>query len=1123
MDETPEREPEREAPAELPQDVADRQRKRERLRAYLKENHSQYLDWYDGAVHVAGDLKNKDRFRQAAHSLRDLSVRVVHDLLPRDLVAKFKSDKTKGQSAENSFAIQIELAIAGVRDVAEIGAAVRAQVQALAKQWADVQDRLVSIAHSGTNDPDEVPRLIGEFEDVLWDAFQATPDRVAAIDGYLKIERPDAKALKELLRLVTQPAAQEYFFERLAHPGWLAPLLKAGAFARPPGAIRRDKTIQFPGWAALKYLERVASTSPESVVAIAQQLGGIDNPHVMGQVVALLMKLPVDQAAKAVPIVVQWLQQPFQLFVHYNAVKLYDHFVANKAWRSAAALMRGFTAIKDARRPGSSKLLSAEAKGFTDDYEYGDFLEKHLPPLIAVMPNDVFRCLEKRLAEALALEQKAEGKGGGRTSRWRPTIEDSRHNTRHEAVRDSLVTAIRDALAVLGKTDLAKFREALKRLSARRHWIFKRLRIDAVRVHRAAVPDIAARLLKNVPVEKSKRAYFELYHEYHKLVCEALGDMSAKDREKFLDHLAKKLKFKWRGKKKNDRPARDLQRFLLGAAAHLPKGTKYGDLLERMNTVLGPVGMDPSVFSEMSVGWVGPQSPVAQTDLGKMALGDIIALLKSFVGGPEFRAPTPEGLGRVLADAVKADPKKFLDGLGAFKDPDLKPLYLQHLLRGLHDALKEKKSIDWAAVLDLVADLSTRKTGQNPAIKDPEQDYESVYGDIARLLELGFDSDRANLTVAQAEAGLKVLLQILAQPVGAIERRYDEGDHDATAASINTFHGQTLHALVRYLMFRWSLLSPGGRLRPVAGVRELFSAEIQASLDKLLASKDATPAMHAALGWRYPLIKMIAPDWATANQDMIFKSADPKLWEGAWDGYISFNEVYDDLLAPLRKHYEKAIETMPERETSNRVDKESLNHLAQHLLIAKLFGLSFGDGPDLLMAFYEKAPLAQREHAAWFMGPRGLADDTKKPRFWNALKPVIEARIAWAEATKDLEIIGGEIGALAHALEFVPGPFAEIMDLLRRCFPFLKGGRYAEDVVRFLCTRAATEPLAALELLEEMFRTRLAHIELWGSEADLRATLQVARGSADQAVREKAAVIATLFFEAGHIEYRDLL
>jgi hypothetical protein len=35
--------------------------------------------------------------------------------------------------------------------------------------------------------------------------------------------------------------------------------------------------------------------------------------------------------------------------------------------------------------------------------------------------------------------------------------------------------------------------------------------------------------------------------------------------------------------------------------------------------------------------------------------------------------------------------------------------------------------------------------------------------------------------------------------------------------------------------------------------------------------------------------------------------------------------------------------------------------------------------------------------------------------------------------------------------------------------------------------------------------------------------LQAAKGSADQAVREKAAAIATLFFEAGHIDYRDLI
>ena len=1050
---------------------------------------------------------------------------MVHDLLPEALIAKINDDKAKRKSSGNSFAEQIELAVAGAMDASEISPAVRPHLQALAKQWGDVHERLVGIAHAGTDDPSELGRLIAEFEDVLWAAFQATPDRVASIDSYLAIEQPTPKALKELLRLITQPAAQEYFFDKLEHPGWLAPLLKAGAFAKPPGAIRKDKTIQFPGWAAIKYLERVAASSPASIVAVVKGLGGIDNPHVMGQLVAILMKVPVSEAAKVVPIVVTWLQQPFQLFVHYNATKLFDHFVANKAWKSAMALARGFTAInKKASRAGSSKLFSPEAKSFVDDYEYEDFLEKHLPPLAAELTYDVFRSLEVRLAEALAIEAKLERKGRTRrTSHWRPTIEKSRHNLRHEAVRDTLVNALRDTLAVLGKSDEAKFRTALKRLLTRKNWIFRRLAIDAIRVHRKVVPDMAARLLKDVPLFSSKHAYFELYHEYHKFFSETLGDLPPDEREKAVDRLAKKLKYAWDGKTKDDRPARDLYRLLIGAAAHFPRGTKYGDLLAQMMSVLPGIGMDPSVFSEVSVGWVGPKSPVTQDDLGKMPLGDIIALLKSFVGGPQFQAPTPEGLGRALAEAVKADPKKFLDGLATFKDPVLNPLYLQHLLRGLHEALKEKKSINWAAVLDLAADLATRKAGQNSAVKDPEHDYEGVYGDISRLLELGFDTDRTNLTVAQAEAGRDILLRILEHPVGEIERRYEDGDHDATAASINTFHGQALHALQRYLIFRWSLLSPGDTLRRVAGVRELFSSDIQSALDKLLASKDATAAMHAALGWHYPVMKIIAPDWAEANRDVIFNVAIPKLWEAAWDGYISFNQVYTDLLAPLRKHYEKAIETMPQRESSNRVDKESLNHLAEHLLIAKFHGLSFGDGPDLLTMFYEKAPLAQREHAAWFLGPRGLAEDTRRPRFWNAIKPVIEGRIAWAEATKDLEIIGSEIGALAHALEYAPGTLAETGDLLKRCFPFLKGGRYAEELVRFLSRRTATEPAAALGLLEELFRTRLGEIELWGSEADLRAALEAAKASGNQVVREKATAIATIFFEAGYITYRDLI
>lgn len=1123
-DEIPPGEGERKPPEELPKEVAERQRKREKIRAYLREKHPRYLPWYEGAIYTHEDLRNPDRVRQAAHSLRDLSTRVVYDLLPGALVEKKKRAKSKGKSAKDSFAEAIELAIAGAETSSDIHSSVRPHLQEIARQWAKVHKRLVGIAHNGTDDPGELTRLFEEFEDLVWASFQATPDRVASIDAFLKIETPDAKTLKSAFRLLTKPAAQDYFYERLEHRGWLEPLMKMGAFAKAPGLKVRGDTIQFLPWSALSYLKRVGPQAPAVMLAIIKGLEGIDNAYVMGELVAILRSLPVAESSKVLFVVEKWLRQRYQLFLHHKSRELFDHYVSAGAWRSALCLMRGLVAVNSAPPPAGKLII--ESKSFSDEYESEDFLLKHLPKLTKAMPFEVARHLEKTLAEALAWESKHEprrGKRVRRTSHWRSTIEDGGQNLRHGSFKNSLVTALRDALAILGKAKHPKFTEVIRRLLRHKEWIFRRVAIDAVRQSCAEFPALAAELFKTIPFSPKTTAFFELYHEYHRFLSDALGDLPAKEREKFLERLAKKLDYKWDGTREDYKGAHWLHRFLRGVAKHLPAGSKYEKLLSQMNAVLGTAGMDPSLLAEFSVGWVGPESPLSAEEIAKRPVADLVTYLKEFVEKEKHHAPSCGGLGIALGDAVKEDPKRFVDALDQFADADLKPIYLTHLIRGLDEALKAKKTFDWTPILKLCKSLADRKSTEAlPSEQDPEDVYEGVFGAAAYLFQTGFTGDAGRMSVAEAETARDIVLQILAHPIGPGEKRYADGDQDATAASINTFHGQSLHALMRYLMFRWSLLSPGPLMKRVQGLADILTPEIRAALEAQPSSPEATPAVYAALGWHFPVLAAIAPDWAKANRDRIFDRTKPPLWEGAWDGYITFNQVYADLLEQMRPHYERAIETIPERAANNREDKESLHHLAQHLLIAKLHSLTFGPGPDLLAALYEKAGLELREHAAWFM-TRCLDEDNAKPRAWNRLKGVIESRVSWAETVKDSAQIGEEVVALAHALEFSPAPLTELAPLLQRMFPFFSGRRFGEDVVKFLCEKVKAEPLLALDLLAELFSKRLGQFDMWSSEGTLLEVLAEAKQSADETVREKARALATIFFEAGYLAFRELM
>lgn len=1114
---------ERKPPEELSPAVAERQRRREKIRAYLGEKHRRYLPWYDGAIYTHADLQNPDRLRQAAHSLRDLSTQVVYDLLPGALVEKIKRAKSKGKSLKNSFADAIELAIARAETISDIHPSVKPHLQEIAEQWAKVHRRLVAIAHNGTDDSAELTRLLEDFEDLIWASFQATPERVQGIDALLLIPKPDSKTLKAALRLLTKPAAKDYFYDRLEHPGWFEPLTQAREFSNPPGLRRTGDTIQFPPWSALSYLKRVGPGSPSPMVRIIKGLGNIDNAYVMGELVGILKALPVVESSKVLNIVQKWLGQPYQLFLHHKSVELFDHHVANKAWPSALCLMRGLTVVNPTPPPQGKTYF--ESRGFADDDESEHFILKHLPPVTAAMPAEVAWHLEKTLSQAIAWEHRYQGRRGRSrdSSHWRSTIEDSNQNLRHGNFKDALLIGLRDALTALGEARHARFAETVKRFLCHKEWIFRRLAIDAICRNRANFPELSDGLLKTIPFT-SKTAYFELYHEYHHFLSEALGELSPTEREEFLDRLAKNLRHKWDGTRENGKSAHQLHRFLLGVAKHLSAGSKYQKLLSQMNEVLGPPDMDPSLLVQFSPAtWVGPESPLSKEQVIQLSVPDLIEKLKTFKEKDEHHAPSAAGLGMALGDAVKADPKKYVDSLTQFADASLKPIYLTHLLQGLEGALQAKRAFDWNPILKLSKILTERKSPEDlPSEMDPEEVNEGVFGAISRLFQAGFTAEVGRMSIAEAEAARDILLDILAHPIGPGEKRYSDGERDATAASINTFHGKAIHALMRYLIYRWHLLSPGKLMKRVDGLSSILTPEMRAALEAQIESPRATPAVHAALGWFYPVLVSIDPDWAKATQEKIFDKTRPSLWEGAWDGYICFNQVYADVLEQMRPHYELAIKVIPDRMANNREDKESLNHLAQHLLIAKAFGLGFGPGIDLLTAFYEKAGPELRQHAAWFI-TRCLDEDKPKPRAWSALKSVIESRVAWAETTKDLTVIGDEIVALADGLKFAPVSLTELESLLRRMFPFFQGRRFAEETVQFLCEKAKAEPLLALDLLAELFSKRFGQFDLWSSEDTLIRTLTEAKKSTDEAVRQKAAAIATMFFEAGRLSFRDLL
>src|SRR5215831_19512143 len=65
-----------------------------------------------------------------------------------------------------------------------------------------------------------------------------------------------------------------YFFDKLANPEWIAPLMSKGFFSNPPDVSmdENQRIVATPPWHASRYLSRMAPLAPEVVLNAILQI-----------------------------------------------------------------------------------------------------------------------------------------------------------------------------------------------------------------------------------------------------------------------------------------------------------------------------------------------------------------------------------------------------------------------------------------------------------------------------------------------------------------------------------------------------------------------------------------------------------------------------------------------------------------------------------------------------------------------------------------------------------------------------------------------------------------------------------------------------------------------------------
>ncbi len=935
---------------------------------------------------------------------------------------------------------------------------------------------------------------------------------------------PSPEVVKKAISEISKRAVNyEYFFDHLRSPNWIGPLEQEGIFNFPPPSRKEGDYISSPSWPVSRYLVRMASQAPELVVRIMLKIPKTDNVRVHEDIADVACSIPPELAVPLARNEAKWVnsQRHLYLLLPEKVGKLVGHLARGGQAKAALDLARVLLAVMP--DPGSAedetRLSFVEPKFRIDEWDYRQIVAKEIPDLVRAAGVGALALLCDLLRDASRLssvpsEDEALDPGSCIT---RPAIEGESLEHVH-TVQDALITAVRDAGEVLAP----QFgKPVLDVIEGYQYKLFLRIGLHLRRRWPQLDPEGTARLLVDATVVDDP----VLHHEVFLLLREQFGNLPPDTKSAYLAIVARGLV----GEGHSDRLVRHWQYTKLWPIqAFLDQA--WQARFEGLRSEFGDPE-DPSALTHVSEMLVGPTSPKSLEELRSMSVEALVSFLKTWRPSGEFMAPSPDGLGRELTALVASEPERFAADAGRFQS--VEPTYARGLLSGFREAVKQKCTFPWLPLLDLCYWIVSQPR-ENPDGEGEDGDADPGWGwsrrTIADLLAAGFEDTVAQIPFVLRDVAWEALRPITEDPEPTLrhEARYGGTNMDPVTLCINTTRGQAIHAVVAYALWvrRNIDQAPDGTPRASRGFDTM--PEVREVLDYHLdPANDPSPAIRSAYGQRFPVLTWLDAEWAARRVRSIFPDGESikHLRNAAWEAYMAFNCVYDNVFALLRVDYGHAIDDIGTEAGPGRHLVNVDERLAEHLIAEYWRGkLELHESGGLLDRFYQNASAALRKHVLVFVG-RSLHNTPGDvgQQVLDRLKVLWEERAGAVHVVAEGDDWPTEFSAFGWW--FVSAKFADNWSIEQLKVAVKLSGTLDVDylVIERLARLSQEKPLAAVECLRQMVERDTKRWALLVSEENARVILKSALNCADDDARKAAEDLVNQLGARGHLAFRDLL
>ena len=951
---------------------------------------------------------------------------------------------------------------------------------------------------------------------------------------------PSPATVARALELIGKGAANHaYFFSELKSPDWIAPLGAAGFFKDPPPPRVNGDYVSYPAWPESKYLARMAPIAPAQVAEVIGQIPDTDNVSIHEDLARAVIHLSPRSMAQWATNEADWIsrqphvEHPLGEALGAVVERLVGVGKAGAAMELARSLLTircvvdsaGEGSVREPAQPyesvvGTSNgerereeedrettelvastvaMLSSRIVGLLRPYEYRQFVERYLPGLVTLGGIKALEMLCDVFESAIESDKLR------RYDRaiWRPAIERSGRNRLND-VSDALIDAIRDASVLLvdGGVALATVVESLARGASP---MFTRMILHLAREKHRHDPELAAELA----VCEDHFQDEHLLHEYSRL----LGVIYPE-----LDDVGKNRVMKWigDGPQFHDAFVADdeerrrwtiyWQRRRLGwIHQHLDEEWR-----KKYALIVDEIGEPEPDFSSSTAVAIGPTSPVTAEELGSRSAEEIAQYVESWKPSGDPMSPDEGGLARTLEAVVAKKPAEFLRARGMFLEGSVR--YVSAVLAGLSQAVRDERSIDWTATIDLMSSIVGRRGD------DPEWRYTRQ-----RCVWLLHEGLRDDLIDIRLRREVWEIIEEMADDADPTPEADLQPADSLLTRSLNTVRGTALRTLVGYSLWVYRSVIGTSEARPGAFSMDRIP-EVRARLERHLdPAIDPSPTIRSVYGEWFPHLVLLDEAWARQHVESIFPDDHPKLRDAAWETYLRCCPAYNLPFAILRQQYLDAVDRLDELGERDSTQRESIGGvLGEHLVVLAGRGLvAWSDEDALLRRFFENAEPDDADRAIWLVGrdlsddETGVSDDVVE-RFRRLAEELLGLLKEYgSERMGHLKSLGWWIASGCFDPEWTLGRLQRLLELAG-------GAEPSFEVIRCLVEVSKSHPAETFKVFSSWLKTEGSDYSvLLGSSEAARAILRAALDHPP--TEDDARSFIDQLLAAGNLSFRDLL